>query len=327
GPVGAILDERGVAGKYESVFDLLTRLEQGAINKKVLESLALGGAFDCFDELHRAQFFAPSDKYDSFIEHLVRFASAYQSQKLSVANSLFGDMQEEITVQAPEPPECREWSLVEKLDKEKSVTGIFISGHPLDDYRMEIENFVTCSLVDIDNHQARNTINVAGSITAARHMISKNGNGWGIFSMSDYDGNLEFKLFGEDYQKFKHLLEPGMALFIKGGFQKSWRDESLQFKVKEIRLLESIGENMTEGITIKLPLENITAELVEQLDDLCQRRKGQHKLRMVLLERRHRMRLALAAKERRVQADNDFIAELDRLGVEYKVETAAKATA
>ncbi len=322
GPVEGILEERSAAGKYTGVFDLLTRLDQGKINKKVLESLSLGGAFDCFEEIHRAQYFAPSDKYDTFIEHLVRFASAYHSQKVSAANSLFGAIQEEVMVQPPEPPECREWSLIEKLEKEKQVTGIFISGHPLDDYKLEVANFVTCSLNNIDNHQQRSTLKLAGSVTTARHMISKNGNGWGIVQVADYDGDLEFRLFGEDYQKFKHLMEPGKAVFIKGNFQKSWRDESLEFRVKEIRLLESIGENMTTGITITLSVDRLSTDLVSQLDDLCTRRNGQHRLRMVLLDQQHRIKLSLAAKERRVLADNEFAQELDKLGVKYKLETA-----
>jgi DNA polymerase-3 subunit alpha len=320
GPVEAILEEREANGRYAGVFDLLTRLEHGAVNKRVIESLSLGGAFDAFDTAHRAQYFAPSDKYDSYIEHLVKFANAYQAQKISAATSLFGAIQDEIMVEEPPPPQCREWSLIEKLEKEKEVTGIYISGHPLDDYRVEIDNFVTCSLNKVDNYQQRPSVYLAGFITGARHLISKNGNGWGIFTLSDFDGELEFKLFGEDYAKFRHLLEGGKAIFLKVGFQKSWRGDGLELKVKEINLLEGIGERMTEGITLTLPLERLDMDMVRAIDDLCQRRRGDHKLRMLLLDREQRIKLALAAKERRVMADTSFVEELDRLGVDYKLE-------
>ncbi|PSR14977.1 MAG: DNA polymerase III subunit alpha [Bacteroidetes bacterium] len=319
GPVEAILEERE-KGHYTSVFDLLTRLDQGSINKRVLESLALGGGFDCFGDLHRAQFFAPSEKYDSYIEHLVRYASAYHNQKLTAATSLFGDMQDEVMVQAPEAPRCRAWSLIEKLDKEKDVTGIFISGHPLDDYRMEIENFISCPLNAVDQNQHRPSLNLAGSVTTARHMISKNGNGWGIFSVSDFAGELEFRLFGEDYQKFKHLLEPGKAIFIKAGFQKSWRDDGQELKIKEVCLLESIGDTLTKGITLTLPIERLSSAMVQLLDELCEKRKGQHQLKMILLDRQNRIKLSLVTKSRRVQADNDFVNALSKLGVDYKIE-------
>ena len=173
-----------------------------------------------------------SDKYDTFIEHLVKFSVAYHKHKISAATSLFGAIQDEVMIKEPPPPECRDWTLISKLEREKEVTGIFISGHPLDDYRMEVENFVTCSLNEIEENKTRSQIQLAGSVTTARHMISKNGNGWGIFVVSDFDGELEFRLFGGDYQKFKHLLEPGKAVFITGNFQKSWRDDGLEFRIK-----------------------------------------------------------------------------------------------
>lgn len=319
GPVECILEERK-NGKFVSVFDLLTRLDQGSINKRVLESLSLGGGFDCFDELHRAQYFSPSDKYDTFIEHLTKYASAYHKQKIDTATSLFGAIQEEVMIKEPEPPQCREWSLIEKLEKEKEVTGIFISGHPLDDYRMEVENFVSCSLNEIDQNRNRNQLQLAGSVTMARHMISKNGNGWGIFSVSDFDGELEFRLFGGDYQKFKHLLETGKAIFIKGSFQKSWRSDDLEFKINEITLLDSIGETMTKGIVLKFALETLNMEMVTALDAICEQRKGNHKLKVVLIDKQNRLKLAMAAKTRKVHADNDFINDLDKLGVSYKIE-------
>ena len=156
-------------------------------------------------------------------------------------------------------------------------------------------------------------------VANARHMISKNGNGWGIFEISDFNGQMEFRLFGEDYQKFKHLLEPGMALYIKGKFQKRWNSEELEFKPVEIKLLEGIAENMTESITLKFPIERINDAMINQIDQLCQEHKGRHRLKMVLLDQTHRVKLSLIAKERKVNAGNELIAELDKLGLDYKV--------
>jgi DNA polymerase-3 subunit alpha len=320
GPVEEILSGREAGGEYESVFNLLQRANPGSINKRVLESLALGGSFDCFEAIHRAQYFAPSDKFDSYLEHLVKYANAYQAQKASAASSLFGAIQEEILVDEPEPPACREWSLIEKLTKEKEVTGIYVSGHPLDDYRVVIDNHVTCRLDQIERHQRNSKIKIAGLVTTARHMISKNGNGWGIFEISDYDGSFEYKLFGEDYQKFKHLLEVGKAIYVTGNFQQRWKDANVEFRVSDIRLMEGLGENLTSSITIKLPLDVLNAELVESLDVLCARRAGEHQLRLIVIDRKNRLKLPMAPKVRRVQADDDFVAEVERLGLEYKVK-------
>lgn len=320
GPVSAILEEREQNGAFENIFDLTRRMPLQTINKRVLESLAYGGAFDCFEGTHRAQYFAPSEKYDSLLEHALKYGNAFQSQKAQAAVSLFGDMQEEIMIPEPSMPECREWSLLEMLNNEKEVTGIFITGHPLDDYRVEIEHFITGPLERIEHFQNMSQINIAGMVTTARHMISKNGNGWGIFEIQDYNGSLEFKLFGEDYQKFKHLLEEGKALFIKGGFQRGWRDDSqMEFKPREINLLEGVGESMTESITVNIPVEKLTNDLIEQLDTLCKTYKGQHRLRMKLLDSTNRLALDMFAKDRRVLANNDFVNQLANMGLDYRL--------
>ena len=318
GPVEEILKNRTEKGHYQSVFDMMRRLSLRAVNKKVMESLALGGAFDRFEEIHRAQYFAPSEKYDTFLEHLLRYGNAYQSQLAQAANSLFGVVAE---VMSPEPniPKREPWPLIEKLNKEKEVTGIYVSGHPLDDYKMEFDNFVNCTIDKIDQHKNRPSIKIAGIITMARHLISKNGNGWGIFELGDYNSNLEFKLFGEDYQKFKHLLEIGKVLFVTGSFQKSWRSEIPEFKIKEINLLEGIAEDMTQSITLKIPVEKISTELVDTIDRLCQENKGKHRLKMVLLDRQNRLRLNMISKDRKVNATNGFIVEVEKMGLEYKV--------
>ncbi len=320
GPVEAILTERKQNGPFSSIFDLTRRLPLQALNKRVLESLAYGGAFDCFEGTHRAQYFCPSDKYDSLLEHALKYGNAFQSQKTQAAVSLFGDMQDEIMIPEPAMPDCPQWSLLQKLANEQEVTGIYISGHPLDDYRVEIEHFITCSLEEAPQHQQKPQLNLAGLVVGARHMVSKNGNGWGIFEIRDYNGSLEFKLFGEDYQKFKHLLEEGKALFLKGNYQRGWREDSeMEFKPKEIKLLEGIGESLTDSITLRLPLETLTAERVTQLDALCKRFKGKHRLRMELVDSVNRLRLNMLAKERKVLANNDFVAELEKLGVDYRL--------
>lgn len=318
GPVEEVLDERQKNGHFSSIFDIMRRLSLRAVNKKVMESLALGGAFDCFEGVHRAQYFAPSDKFDTLIEHALRYGNAYQAQKAQVANSLFGDT-DEVLMPEPDIPNREPWSLIEKLTKEKEVTGIFISGHPLDDYRLVVENFTTCPLDKVEENMQKPALQLAGMVTRAVHRISRTGNGWGAFEISDYSGVMEFRLFGEDYQKYKHLLEEGKAVFIKGAHQMSWRGDEMEFRVKEIKLLEGVAENMTESITLQLSLEAVTREMIDRLDELCRKRKGKNRLRIQLLDRANRLKLDLVAPDRKVQADTEFIAELDRMGLEYKV--------
>lgn len=318
GPVEEILEERTQNGPYQSVFDLVRRLNMRAVNKKVLESLVLGGAFDCFEGAHRAQYFAPSDKYDSLLEHALRYGTAYRNQKQQASHSLFGSVGQEVDIPAPPFPDCEAWTLVDLLNREKEVTGIFISGHPLDDYQLELKRFVTCPLSEIQEHQAKPSINLAGLLTHATHKIGKNGNGWGIFEISDYSGSLEIRLFGEEYQKFRHLLIENMALFLKGRFQRNWRnDAETEFKPTDILLLESVGQKLTEAITLKLVVDLLSQDLIEQLDLLCQTHRGQHKLRMELIDPLQRIKVGMLSTERKVHVDTAFTRELERLGIEF----------
>lgn len=316
GPVEAFLQERG-NGNFKNIFDLVRRVNLRAVNKRILESLALGGGFDCFEGVYRAQYFTPSDKYDTLIEHALRYGNAYQLQKAQNINSLFGDS-EDIMIPEPPMPKSEEWSLIEKLTKEKEVTGIYISGHPLDDYRMEVENFTTCSLEKAENIKGQ-PLKLAGIVAAANHRISRKGTGFGFFTIQDYNGSMEFPLFSEDYQKYKHLFEVGQALYIHGLFQKKWSSEEYQFKITKVELLENIASNLTTSITLRIPIDRLTKELVYDLEIICKNHSGKHQLKVQLIDRETNMKLHLIAKTQTVNADNMLIKKLKKMGLNYQV--------
>jgi DNA polymerase-3 subunit alpha len=315
--VESIVLERKNKGPFKNLFDVMRRMNLRTMNKKVLESLAWAGAFDGMG-IDRAMFFATSEKYDSFIEHLIKYGAAHQGQQASTQNSLFGSMSEEVSVREPALPRFDPWSLIQKLEKEREVTGIFLSGHPLDDYKMEIQNFTTCSLDKIENYKTQK-IKVAGFVIKAEHRISQRGTGWGKFTVQDYSGTLDITLFNEDYQKYKHLFEAGAVLHLQGTYESRWNSGEMQFRLTDVRQLASISGTMTESITIKFPLERITETLVASVDDLCHRYKGEHALKMMFLDFENKTSLNLVAKTRKVNATNEFITELEKLGVEYKL--------
>ena len=316
GPVDEILAERVEGGPFTTIFDMSRRLSLRAVNKRVVESLVLGGAFDKFEGICRAQFFAPSEKYDTFLEHLLKYGSAYQSQKAQAVNSLFG-ASDEILIPEPKIPQREPWSLIEKLGREREVTGIYVSGHPLDDYKLEL-NYTTCGIEDVERYYGQK-VKLAGFISTASHRISKKGTGWGIFSLQDYNGTLEFPLFGEDYLKFGEKLKEGQSYFVEGNFQKRWNSEEFQFKISNAILLETAGAKLTESITLKLFLDRLDDQLVDEIDALCKQHQGTHRLRMTLLDRSNKLRLDMLSKEVKVNADNDFVAALDKMGVKYKI--------
>ncbi len=317
GPVEAIVKTREESGPFESVFDFLQRLDLKSFNKKAMESLVLGGGLDRFENIDRSQYFAVSDKHDTFLEHLLKYGNAYQNLKAQSANSLFGDSSDAM-IPEPSIPQFEPWSLIEKLTREKEVTGIYISGHPLDDYKIEVENFTTCGLDRIENFKGQK-INIAGIITQAQHRINKKGNGWGLFTVQDYNAAIEFPLFTEDYQKFKHLLEKGAVLYLTGTYQKRWNSEEYQLKLSDVKQLDSIGGDLTDSITLRLPIENISRSMIDEIEMLCKVRKGKHKLKMVFLDKQNQLSINLIAQEQKVNADSEFIDELERIGISYKV--------
>jgi len=315
GPVEAIIEERA-NGKFESAYDMMRRLNLGAVNKRVLESLVLGGGMDCFEELNRAQYFTPVEKYDTFVAYLLKYGNAYQNQKAQSANTLFGDS-EEVMIQELPAPVRDPWSLIEKLTKEKEITGIYISGHPLDDYRIEIQNYVTCGIEEIERFKDRQ-IKLAGIVLEAQHRISKKGTGWGLFTVADYNGQQQFPLFTESYQKFKNILETGQVVYITAIYQPKWNSDEYQLTIKEVRQLDAVGKELTESITLKLPLDDITNELMNKIETLCEEYKGKHKLKIALVDLKNMESLNFTSKNKFVNADSDFARQLDKLGVKYR---------
>ena len=186
--VETIVAERKANGAYKSIYDLTRRASARAVNKKNLEALGYAGAFDSFAGYHRGQYFLP-DKKDglSLLEKAVRYGSNVQNTSASQQNSLFGEMQGGVDLREPSSFGSDEWSLLEKLKKEKEVTGIYISGHPLDDYRLEIETFTNCTLNDIEK-QKNKELKLAGIVTATETKIAKNGNYYCRFTIEDFTG-------------------------------------------------------------------------------------------------------------------------------------------
>ena len=317
GPVSEILEERKEGGPFTSVFDMVRRLALGSVNKRVMESLVLGGAFDRFEEIGRHVYFEESEKYSSFIEHLLKYGTAYKNQKQEAVNSLFGSS-DEIMIPEPKLPKAEVWPLIEKLNREKEVTGIYISGHPLDDYKVEIDQFTNMSLDTVLSSNAKD-VKIAGIVLEAQHRISQKGTGWGKFVIQDFNGSLEFVLFKEDYQNFKSLLEVGQCLFIKGSMEKRWNSEEMQLKVREVNLLESIGQDLTNSINVTINVERLTEEMITGIEKIDKAKPGKHRLRFHLIDSVNRQKLQMYSKDFQVEVDSEFVMGIEKLGLKYKI--------
>ncbi len=322
--VEAMIQERNQNGPFETIFDFMRRINLRTVNKKVMECLAFAGAFDEIPPLQgasesaRSVFFAPSDKYESFIEHLLKYGAAHQEDKIMSTNSLFGDLSDSVSIPEPTVPKAAPWNLLTMLQREKDVVGIYLSGHPLDDYKFEVENLTTCSLDRIDNFQGQK-IRIAGFVTKAEHRISQKGTGWGRFTISDYSGNLEIALFSNDYAQFKHFFEEGNCLYLTGIQKQRYNSDEYEFRPEKVELLETVGGSQIASVTLQIPVELLTTDLLDQLDRICKAHKGKHTLKMRLLDHTNKNALPFASANRKVNADSDFAMEMEKLGVECKV--------
>ena len=317
GAVQELIAEREKNGPFVSFLDMCRRSSLRVLNKKAFENMITGGALDCFTEYSRSQYFAPSEKFETFIEHGLKYGAAYQQQKEDNAVSLFGDTNE-VLIPEPKVPDAEPWHKMDRLNQEKEIIGIYVSGHPLDEYKLELENYINCELIHFDRVRAvGRQLKIAGIITTATHATNRRGNGYCKFVLQDYNGSVELFLGQDVYQKYKGLIETGQVIYIEGVFNARYQSNELFFNPQVVRLLSGVGNDLTKAITLKIPLEKISPEFEKSLNTLCNSHKGNHVLRMVVYE--EDMQMPFLAEKRKVQVDSTLIKELERMGVLYKL--------
>lgn len=292
GAVQTIVDTRK-DGKYKSVFDLARRIDLRAANKKAFENLALAGGFDCFTDTHRAQYFTIDTDGISFLEKVIRYGAKYQENENSAQVSLFGEMSE---VQIPEPvvPAAEEWGAMEKLAREKEVVGIYISGHPLDDYKYELKYFCNTTLTQLKNleNYIGRQVTVGGIITNVEHRVSKDNKGWATFTLEGYDDSYEFRIFeGKDatYSKFRAFLIPNNFVHIRLTVQEGWvnkdgkkSDPRIQFI--NVQYLQDVMANYAKNLTIKFTLDELNNDTVTAILETFRKNKGNHSVSFEIFE-------------------------------------------
>ncbi|MCB9187887.1 MAG: DNA polymerase III subunit alpha [Flavobacteriales bacterium] len=322
GPVKAIIDERKDNGPYTSFFDMVRRVSLKDCNKRVMESLAYAGAFDGFGDLHRAQYFGEDEKGRSLIENSLRYGTAFQTGQDSNQVSLF-DMAggEEIEIPAPGIPNVKEWSVFQELSAEKEVVGIYISGHPMDDYSLEVDNFCDIQLNDLNEHMNNlpdKEFSVAGIISNMAHLESRKGNKYGFFELQDKSGSMEFRLFGETYLKLQHFLAPGNFLYVKGKVQlkgKKFNPDGKQkeYSVQYIELLSNIRERLLNKIYLRFDAAMITRESLADLEDILAKYEGSRTVYLDLIDHDEVSGVTLLARNNKVNVTNDFLKEVKEI--------------
>ncbi|SMO61725.1 DNA polymerase III, alpha subunit [Saccharicrinis carchari] len=290
GAVEEIIRVRDQGGPFKDIYDFVERVNLQTVNKKNLEALAAAGGFDGFTDLHRAQYFAclPGEQ-TTFVENLARYGNLYQNDKAMAANSLFGAVGASAAISKPAVPVCEEFSILEKLAREKDLIGIYLSAHPLDIYKLEINHFCTAKLSDLEDLEKMKgrDITVGGIVTATRSGMTKTGNPFGIMTLEDYTGSFEFAFFGRDYPDYAQFLVRGYYIMVRAKVQeKTWsKDGELEVKVNKIEMLDGVRESRVSGINIQIPLQALDEALVTDLAELSNETKGNVTLKFSIYDK------------------------------------------
>jgi len=310
--VDNIIAEREKNGVYTDMFDFIKRVLQKSVNKKSLESLAYSGAFDCFAAYHRAQyFFMPDNDKTTGLEKIIRYGQAQSAA--GSTNTLFGNLSDTMQDQLPKIPSCEPWTLTELLDHEKEVTGMFMSGHPLDHFKFELKYYGITRINDFneikDSGQAGGgkNLRVAGLIIDVQHRVTKTGKNFGSFSIEDFSGKTEFVLWSEDYIKFQNYLDKGQNVLINGFFRPRYnRPDEFDFKVTSMSLLETVKQNLTRSIEINLHPAALTPDFVGFLDKNVRSFPGKSSLRFNIYEPRENLKVSLYTFEKGFQMNEEM---------------------
>ncbi|MBC7687858.1 MAG: DNA polymerase III subunit alpha [Aquabacterium sp.] len=298
--IQCIIEERTKHGAYTSAFDLAKRVNQRTANKKSLESLIYSGAFDRFKDISRAQYFhvAPGDVQG--LEKILKFGCVFQFQNASATNTLFGDLQMPDIV-PPKLSPCDPWPLATQLDFEKDVTGMYMSGHPLDNFKFEMRHYNITTLADYNEFKAAvNThanpgkqFRVAGLVVEAQHRLTKTGKNFAILTIEDYSGKTEFMLWSEDYVKYTNYLEKGLIVLIEGCFKTRYNSDQYEFKLSKVHLLETVKPALTKQVILEVQPQFVNAGFVNFIDKNVKENPGNTQLKFNIVDVRNDYKIGL----------------------------------
>ena len=333
--IEAIIIERDKSGHFLDMLDYIKRVLSRAVNKKSLESLAYSGTFDCFPEYIRAQYFhvGDGDRVNG-LEKLIQFAQATQAMSTGTTNTLFGDLPSAMQVPVPKLAVCEPWTLTETLEHEKDVTGIFMSGHPLDHFNFEMRHYHFTNIIDFNEVRDNLAVHpnnlgkpfkLAGLITDVQHRITKTGKNFGSFVIEDFTSKTDFILWSEDYVKFQNYLEVGQKVYINGSFRTRFNQaNNFEFKIQSMSLLEMVKQNQTRSIEITLHPAHLNEEIITFLEKNLKQNPGKSSFKVTFIEPREQIAASLLTLEKGFLMNDELVEFLDKtpeLGVKVNLVT------
>ena len=321
----ATIVENRTSGNYKSIFDFAKRIDLRAANKKAIENLVLGGGFDSFNN-HRAQYMHEDADGITFFEKVLKYAARYQETQNSSQVSLFGETSE-VQIPEPEVPPCEDWGTMKKLNFEKEVVGVYISGHPLDDFKVEMDTFTNCRVADfysLEKHIGKE-LTFGGVVTDVQHRETKAGKGWAIFTVADFGESFDFKIFNEDYLKLRHFLVPNTIIHGKVYIKEGWINKDTgkrsdpRMQYNGMQLLHNVMDSQAKKITIQLPIEDLQDQTLLFLKQMIATHKGDKQLCFTIYEIQDKIKLNMPSRTHKVNICNEFLKELQDRQVKYQL--------
>ena len=319
----AIIKEREKNGLYKDIFDFAQRINYANVNRKAFESLALSGGFDGFG-IRREAFFAENTKGEVFLDTLVRYGQKYQQDKAEMQNSLFGALDMEIAT-PPIPKTDVRWSDIERLNKERDLVGIYLSAHPLDEYKIVLDNLCNATCPELADRgialRDRDDITLGGIVTGVQSRFGKNNKPWGIITLEDFNGSGELALFGEDWLNMNGKFIEGAAVYITGKMRpRFYNSEEKELKVTNVELLQSVKEKAIDRITISMNSDLLDDQVVAELSELVAEHPGRTKLFFQLRDSTGKHHVLLRSKTKLIDVKHQLIDYIERTpSLDYKI--------
>ena len=323
GVAQAIIDEREKNGSYKDIYDFVQRINFSQVNRKAFESLTLSGAFDSFG-IRREDYFAQNAKSETFLDTLMRYGQNYQTEKQQAQNSLFGGFDD---VEIQRPPLLKNdmrWSDIERLNKERELVGIYLSAHPLDEYRIVLNNLCNThceELADVNKLKDREDVIIGGIVTGVRTRFDKRGNPCGFVTLEDFDGSGELAMFGEDWGRWSGMFTEGASVYVMAKVRPRFQfSEQMSLKVQDIEYLQTVKDKNIDRITISMDAELLDDQVVTELGELIAGSPGQTKLFFQLHDVTGKRSVLLRSASKTIDVRNSLIHYIEQTAaLDYKV--------
>ena len=318
----AIISEREENGPYKDIFDFIQRINLSNVNKKCIESLVLSGAFDAFG-IAREDFFATNIKGETFLDTLVKYGQTYQMEQYNAQTSLFGG-DDAIEISTPPLLKGEMWSDIERLNRERELVGIYLSAHPLDEYKIVLDKLCNTQCADLSDFSkmgGKEDIIIGGIVTDIKDKFTKTGKPCGFVTIEDFKGSGELAMFGEDWGRWSGMFKPGCTVYITAKLKPRFRDSNmLDLKIQNIEYLQSIKDKAIDSLTISISTDYLTSETAEELKELLTRYPGTTKLLFNVIDPKTKHQVLLKSNNTGIDLRQNLISYIEQHdGLDYKI--------